>query len=64
LIAGLTHALNREVSRNICQSVIDMTLVGTYAETSQAWVSIIGSAVIEPAHNLSFSLAERSSNLE
>jgi hypothetical protein len=35
-IAGLIHALNNQVSRNICQSVIDITFVGIYADTSHA----------------------------
>ena len=34
--------------RKIWPSVIEMTLVGMYAETSPAWVSMIGSAVSEP----------------
>jgi hypothetical protein len=32
--------------------VIEMTLVGMYAETSPAWVSMIGSAVSEPPPRL------------
>ena len=51
-------------SKNICPSVIDITLVGIYAETSPAWVSIIGNAVIEPPPNSSDNLAALSSNLE
>ncbi|SSI30857.1 Uncharacterised protein [Klebsiella pneumoniae] len=35
-------------SRKIWPSVIEITLVGTNAETSPAWVSMIGSAVSEP----------------
>ena len=45
LIAGLTHELNKSVSKKICPSVIEITLVGIYADTSPACVSIIGSAV-------------------
>jgi hypothetical protein len=40
--------LNSEVSRKIWPSVIEITFVGTKAETSPAWVSMIGSAVSEP----------------
>jgi hypothetical protein len=48
LMAGRTPELNRSVSRKIWPSVIEMTLVGMYADTSPAWVSMIGSAVSEP----------------
>ncbi len=48
LIAGRTPELNKSDSKNICPSVIEITFVGIYAETSPAWVSIIGSAVNEP----------------
>ena len=48
LIAGRMPALNRSVSRKIWPSVIEITLVGTNAVTSPAWVSMIGSAVSEP----------------
>jgi hypothetical protein len=47
-MAGRMPALNRSVSRKIWPSVIEITLVGTNAETSPAWVSMIGSAVSEP----------------
>jgi hypothetical protein len=47
-MAGLTPALKRLLSRNICPSVMEITFVGIYAETSPACVSIIGSAVSEP----------------
>jgi len=40
--------LNRLVSRKIWPSVIEITLVGTKADTSPACVSMIGSAVSEP----------------
>src|SRR5438045_2314428 len=51
--AGRMPALNRSVSRKIWPSVIEITLVGTNAETSPAWVSMIGSAVsVEPAHDV------------
>ena len=61
LIAGRMPLLNRLLSRKIWPSVIEMTLVGMYAETSPAWVSMIGSAVSEPAPSLSESLQARSS---
>ncbi len=48
LIAGRMPALNRSVSRKIWPSVIEITLVGTKAVTSPAWVSMTGSAVSEP----------------
>ncbi len=47
-MAGLIPALNRLLSKKICPSVIEITFVGIYAETSPACVSIIGSAVREP----------------
>ena len=48
LMAGRMPALNRSVSRKIWPSVIEITLVGTKADTSPACVSMIGSAVSEP----------------
>ena len=48
LMAGRIPALNRSVSRKIWPSVMEMTLVGTKADTSPAWVSMIGRAVSEP----------------
>jgi hypothetical protein len=48
LIAGRTPWLKRSDSRKICPSVIEMTLVGMYADRSPAWVSMIGSAVSDP----------------
>ena len=48
LMAGRMPRLKSAVSRNICPSVMDMTLVGMYAETSPACVSMMGSAVSEP----------------
>jgi hypothetical protein len=42
--------------------VIEITLVGMYADTSPALVSITGSAVSEPAPFSSESLAARSSS--
>ena len=62
--AGRTPELNRSVSRKICPSVIEMTLVGMYAETSPAWVSITGSAVSEPPPFSLLIFDERSSNRE
>jgi hypothetical protein len=64
LIAGRTPEKNRSASRKICPSVIEITLVGIYAETSPAWVSMIGSAVREPPPRSSESLQARSSNRE
>ena len=43
-------------------SVIEMTLVGMYAEMSPALVSMIGSAVSDPPPSASDSLAQRSSS--
>ena len=48
LIAGLIPELNNSVSKYICPSVIEITFVGTKAETSPAKVSIIGRAVNDP----------------
>src|SRR3546814_20768370 len=48
LIAGRIPALNRLVSRKIWPSVSEITLVGRYDETVQAWVSLVGSPVSEP----------------
>jgi len=64
LMAGRTPALNRSVSRKICPSVMEMTLVGMYAEMSFALVSMIGSPVSDPAPRSSDSLAHRSSSRE
>ena len=55
-IAGLIPALNKSVSRKICPSVIEITLVGTNADTSPACVSMIGRAVNEPDWPLTFPL--------
>ena len=52
LMAGRMPALNSEVSRKIWPSVIEITLVGTKADTSPACVSMIGSAVSEPVRPL------------
>ncbi len=41
-------ALNRFDSRKIWPSVIEITLVGTKAVTSPAWVSMMGRPVSEP----------------
>jgi hypothetical protein len=49
------------LSRKICPSVIEITLVGMYADTSPACVSMMGSAVSEPPPSASLSLAARSS---
>jgi len=52
LMAGRIPALNRSVSRKIWPSVMEITLVGTKAETSPAWVSIMGRAVNDPVFPL------------
>ena len=59
--AGRWPALNRSVSRKIWPSVIEMTFVGMYADTSPACVSMIGRAVSEPPPFSSFRRAARSS---
>ncbi len=63
-MAGRTPELNRSVSRKICPSVIEMTLVGMYAEMSLAWVSTMGSPVREPFPISLESFAHRSSSRE
>ena len=62
--AGRTPDLKRLSCRNTWPSVIEMTLVGMNAETSPALVSMIGSAVSEPAPFSSDSLAARSRRRE
>ena len=47
--AGRTPDLNRLSCTYTWPSVIEITLVGMYAEMSPALVSMIGSAVSEPA---------------
>ena len=64
LIAGRTPELKSADSRKICPSVIEITFVGMYAETSPACVSMIGSAVSEPPPRSSLSLTARSSRRE
>ena len=64
LTAGRIPSKNRSLSRKIWPSVMEITLVGIYAETSPAWVSMIGSAVIEPPPFSSLSLADRSNSRE
>ena len=64
LMAGRTPERNRSASRKIWPSVIEMTFVGMYADTSPACVSMIGSAVNEPAPSSSESFTERSSRRE
>jgi hypothetical protein len=64
LIAGLIPELNNSVSKNICPSVIEITFVGIYADTSESIVSIIGRAVILPHPKSSFNLAALSKSLE
>ena len=60
LMAGRMPALKSEVSRKIWPSVIEITLVGTNAETSPACVSMIGSAVSEPVLPLTAPLVKSS----
>ena len=62
--AGRTPWKKSSVSRKICPSVIEITLVGMNAETSPPWVSMIGRAVSEPAPLSSFIFAERSRSRE
>ncbi len=64
LTAGRTPEKKRSDWRKICPSVIEITLVGMYADTSPACVSITGSAVSEPPPSSSFSLHARSSSRE
>ena len=64
LTAGLKPELNISVSRYICPSVMEITFVGIYAETSPACVSIMGSAVSEPPPYSSLMRAARSRSLE
>ena len=64
LMAGRTLEKNMSVSKKICPSVIEITLVGMYADTSPAWVSTIGSAVSEPPPLASESFAARSRSRE
>ena len=63
-IAGLIPELKSSVSKNICPSVIEITLVGIYADTSESSVSIIGRAVSEPQPKSLFRFAALSNNLE
>jgi hypothetical protein len=64
LMAGRTPEKKRFGSRKIWPSVIEITLVGMYAETSPACVSMMGSAVSEPPPSSSLSLTARSSSRE
>ena len=74
-MAGRKFALNRSLSRKIWPSVMEITLVGTNADTSPAWVSMMGSAVNDPVRPVtsppvassmyfSFTRAARSSSRE
>jgi hypothetical protein len=63
-MAGRTPWLNRSDSRKHWPSVMEMTLVGMYADTSLALVSMIGRPVIEPPPRSSDSFAQRSSRRE
>ena len=62
--AGRMPLLNKSVSRKICPSVMEITLVGIYPETSPICVSMIGSAVSEPLPLSLFKRAERSNKRE
>ena len=64
LIAGRTPLKKSSVSRKICPSVMEMTLVGMYAETSPPCVSTTGSAVMDPAPTSSLIFAARSRRRE
>lgn len=64
IATGKAVDANRSLSRKICPSVMEITLVGIYADTSPACVSMIGSAVIEPPPNSSLRRLERSNSLE
>ena len=61
-MAGRWLEANRSDCKKIWPSVIEMTLVGMYAETSLALVSMIGRPVIEPSPRSSESFAQRSSS--
>jgi len=63
-IAGLTPERNKYPDRNICPSVILMRLVGMYADTSPARVSMSGKDVILEPPRLKDSLADLSKSLE
>ena len=62
--AGRTPLLKRSPSRKIWPSVMEMTLVGMYAETSPDCVSMIGSEVMEPPPFSLLRRAERSKRRE
>ena len=62
--AGRTPGEEELGWRKICPSVIEITFVGMYADTSPACVSITGSAVSEPPPFSSESLHARSSSRE
>ena len=64
LIAGRTPEKNKSDCKKICPSVIEITFVGIYAETSPACVSTNGSAVIEPAPSVSLILQHALSRRE
>ena len=64
LMAGRKPLLKRSASRKICPSVIEITLVGMYAEMSPACVSMIGKLVSEPPPLRSESFAARSNKRE
>ena len=60
--AGRMPALKRSVSRKICPSVMEMTFVGTNADTSPAWVSMIGRAVSDPVRSFTAPFVRRSTS--
>jgi len=64
LIAGLIPELKSSVPKNICPSVIEITFVGIYADTSESIVSTIGRAVRLHPQKSGCNLAALSNNLE
>ena len=63
-IAGLIPERNKYPDKNICPSVMLMRLVGMYAETSPASVSMSGNDVILEPPRLKDSLADLSKSRE
>merc|ERR1712203_485935 len=63
-IDGLIPDRNRSIDKKICPSVILITFVVIYAETSPAKVSITGKDVLLPPPNVLFNLDDLSNNLE
>merc|ERR1712190_384494 len=61
---GLIPDKNRSMERKICPSVILITFVVIYADTSPAKVSTTGKDVLLPPPNELFNLDDLSNNLE